>query len=278
MSTALGIAEGGTSQKTVPGVLKVFGIVPGEDIQEWDAGLDAIAAFNTNGFLVQTSEDNFAGRTLTGTANEITVTNGSGVSGNPVFSLPSSLTFTVKTVTGGTFSSMAALSVSGLADFSGLVTMLDGAVIRNGTVNTQTIVENYGYDTDQIIWRVALEANNSYTLYSYNVTTGAFVATAMNLTQSGTMSLGDALQVTNNINTNGVYSKGSVQVVGARNTGWTADTGTATKTSSATYTAPTISNPPTQAEVQAIANALQAATRSIKALKDALISHGLIGT
>jgi len=34
MSTALGIAEGGTSQKTVPGVLKVFGIVPGEDTWE----------------------------------------------------------------------------------------------------------------------------------------------------------------------------------------------------------------------------------------------------
>jgi len=44
-------------------------------------------------------------RTLTGTSNEITVTNGTGVSGNPTLSLPSALTFTGKTVTGGTFSS-----------------------------------------------------------------------------------------------------------------------------------------------------------------------------
>jgi hypothetical protein len=278
MSTALDISQGGTSQTTVPGIRKVLELVPGVDVQPYDPGLENLANFNTNGFIVQTSENNFAGRTLTGTANEITVTNGNGSGGNPQFSLPSSLTFTGKTVTAGTFSSMAALSVSGLANFSGLVTMLDGAVIRNGTVNTQTVVENYGYDTDQIIWRVALEANNSYTLYSYNVTTGAFVATAMNLTQAGAMVLGSTLFANGTINTNATYLINSVQVVGARNTGWVADTGTATKTSSATYTAPTISNPPTQAEVQAIANALQAATRSIKALKDALIGHGLIGT
>lgn len=42
-------------------------------------------------------------RTLTGTANEISIADGDGVSGNPTFSLPSALTFTGKTVTGGTF-------------------------------------------------------------------------------------------------------------------------------------------------------------------------------
>lgn len=41
---------------------------------------------------------------LTGTANEITVTNGTG-GAIPVFSLPNALTFSGKTVTGGTFSS-----------------------------------------------------------------------------------------------------------------------------------------------------------------------------
>lgn len=71
----------------------------GSTVQAWDSGLDALAAFNTNGFLVQTAANTFAGRTITGTANEITVTNGSGVSGNPVISLPASLDFTGKTVT-----------------------------------------------------------------------------------------------------------------------------------------------------------------------------------
>jgi hypothetical protein len=60
-------------------------------VQALDATLTALAAYNTNGILVQTAADTFAGRTLTGTTNEITVTNGNGVSGNPTVSLPSAV-------------------------------------------------------------------------------------------------------------------------------------------------------------------------------------------
>lgn len=58
--------------------------------------------------------------------------------------------------------------------------------------------------------------------------------------------------------------------------GWSAATGTASKAAFATYTAPTISNPPTQAEVQAIANAVQAISQHIKALIDALLTAQVI--
>jgi hypothetical protein len=72
--------------------------------QPLDATLTALAALDsTAGLLVQTGADTFARRTLTGTANEVTVTDGDGVSGNPTVSLPASLTFTGKTVTGGTY-------------------------------------------------------------------------------------------------------------------------------------------------------------------------------
>lgn len=51
--------------------------------QTADATLTALAAYNTNGLLTQTAPDTFVGRTITGTTNQITVTNGDGVAGNP---------------------------------------------------------------------------------------------------------------------------------------------------------------------------------------------------
>jgi hypothetical protein len=68
--------------------------------QPLDSTLTALAAYATNGLLTQTGVDTFAGRTLTGTASEITVTNGDGVSGNPTISLPSTIVLTGKTITG----------------------------------------------------------------------------------------------------------------------------------------------------------------------------------
>src|SRR5690606_12477418 len=45
----------------------------------------------TAGILAQTGEDTFAKRTITGTSNEIVVTNGDGASGNPTLALSDSI-------------------------------------------------------------------------------------------------------------------------------------------------------------------------------------------
>ncbi len=69
----------------------------GNTVQAWDATLDAFAAYNTNGLLTQTAANTFVGRTLTGTADEITITNGNGVAGNPTASIPSFFNLSSKT-------------------------------------------------------------------------------------------------------------------------------------------------------------------------------------
>jgi len=59
--------------------------------QSVDTTLTSLAAYNTNGILVQTAADTFVGRTLTGTANRLTVTDGNGVAGNPTVDIDTSL-------------------------------------------------------------------------------------------------------------------------------------------------------------------------------------------
>lgn len=74
------------------------------------------------------------------------------------------------------------------------------------------------------------------------------------------------------------YKVGGVQVVGGRDTGWTASTGTSNKAAYATYAGQTVSGAYAAAEAQQTDNAVKAASQRIKALEDALFAHGLIGT
>lgn len=120
----------------------IDGLTIGTDVQAHDTTLDALAAFDSNGIMVQYGTDQFTARTLTGTANEITVANGAGASGNPTISLPSALTFTGKTVTGGTFNDIlsmtahtAGATASAVAATARLAKFYDGS---SGTPVTST--------------------------------------------------------------------------------------------------------------------------------------------
>jgi len=68
-----------------------LGLTIGTNVQAWDADLDAIAALGSTGYAVRTAANTWAQRTLTGTANQVSVTNGDGTTGNPVFSTPQDL-------------------------------------------------------------------------------------------------------------------------------------------------------------------------------------------
>jgi hypothetical protein len=89
----------------------ILGLTIGTDVQPHDATLDGLVAMDTTaGVVVETATGIFAKRTITGTTNEITVTNGNGVSSNPTVSLPAAITTTGKTITGGTYNGLTITS------------------------------------------------------------------------------------------------------------------------------------------------------------------------
>ena len=92
--------------------------------QPLDPTLTALAAFSTNGVFVQTAADSFVGRTITGTAAEVTVSNGDGVGGNPTLSLPTGIS--AAKIGGGAVSSAEFDFLNGVT--SAIQTQLDAKV------------------------------------------------------------------------------------------------------------------------------------------------------
>lgn len=98
----------------------------------------------------------------------------------------------------------------------------------------------------------------------------ALQADYVSKTATTSQSLASPLNVTTS------YSVGGKKVVGTRQTGWIAATGTANKGAFNADLTFAVSDTYTQSEIQAIANALIAERRRTKALEDALRAHGLI--
>lgn len=141
--TTLGTIGTGVWQGTAIGDTYISSASTWNSKQTGDTTLTALAAYNTNGLLTQTAADTFTGRTVTGTTNEITVTNGSGVSGNPTLSLPSAITLTGKTMTGGTYASAAFNGTLGVStpDTASITILATSGAITT-TKNANSVIYN----------------------------------------------------------------------------------------------------------------------------------------
>ena len=94
--------------------------------------LAAIAAISTNGLVARTAAGTAAARTITGTANEIAVTNGDGVSGNPTLAFPSTINLSGHTIQNLTSSTDLNVSNGSGLSFGGSTT----EIIGNGSSNS----------------------------------------------------------------------------------------------------------------------------------------------
>lgn len=227
--------------------------------QDQNDFLDALSAFGGSGHLVRTGAGGVVARTVTAGAG-ISVANGSGVAGNPTVTL--ALTGAIVNTALGYTAANAGLT---------LFTADLGVTVQ-------------AYDAD-----LAGIAALSSTGLIARTAAGAFSARTMTAGSGITLSNGDGVAgnptVTLNltaglINTALGYSAANAANVVAKNTdtGWTAPTGTGSKAGFATYTAPTISPAPTQAEVQAIADAVQALSQTLKSVIDGLLTSETFDT
>jgi hypothetical protein len=136
--TAIG-AGTSSSTGTVTSIATNNGVTGGTITSTGTIGLtgQALALHNlaSNGLIIRTGSGTVAARTITGTANQITVSNGDGVSGNPTLSTPQN----IHTAASPTF---AGLSLSSQLTSTSTTPLSFQSNSNTGTYNQTTIYAN----------------------------------------------------------------------------------------------------------------------------------------
>lgn len=106
--------------------------IVGVVVQAWSAMLDAFAGLTGTGIVVRTGAGTATTRAITGTPNQITVTNGDCVAGGAAFSLPSAVNFP------------GVISATGITDTGNL--KVAGAIHLGGDVQGGSTYLTLGHD------------------------------------------------------------------------------------------------------------------------------------
>lgn len=133
--------------------------------QPLDADLTAIAGLDaTGGLLAKTAANTYARRTITGTANKVTVTNGDGVSGNPTLTLPDALTLVTPalgTPASGNLSSCTADGTDAVG-FRNIPQNSKSAAYTTVLADAGKHIYHPGADTSARTWTIDSNANVAY--------------------------------------------------------------------------------------------------------------------
>jgi hypothetical protein len=124
LGSALAISDGGTGSASASSARINLGLNPGSDVQPFSNELTGIAAATSTGFYVRIGSANVTQRSIVTGGNGITVSNGSGVGGNPTIAIDTASTISITTLT------VSAGMSSNTADINQIQT---AAIIKKGT-------------------------------------------------------------------------------------------------------------------------------------------------